>query len=109
MPPALRKSLIGFMALNVLVQLSVSAFGTTISFSTVSNAAVFTGIAVFWWLYPRYSKPELNYSQGPCAHRTSASMRRRRSGRMPPQTQAAIRASPKTLTPHHRYDDAIGC
>ncbi|WP_236737498.1 hypothetical protein [Mycobacteroides franklinii] len=52
MSPALRKSLIGFMALNVLVQLSVSAFGTTISFSTVSNAAVFTGIAVFWWLYP---------------------------------------------------------
>lgn len=52
MSPAVRKSLIGFMALNVLIQLSVSAFGATISFSTVSNAAVFTGIAVFWWLYP---------------------------------------------------------
>lgn len=52
MSPTVRKALIGFMALNVLIQLSVPAFGSTISFSTVSNAATFTGIAVFWWLYP---------------------------------------------------------
>ncbi|WP_139361554.1 MULTISPECIES: hypothetical protein [unclassified Mycobacterium] len=40
------------MAVNVLIQLSISAFGATVSFSTVCNVAVFTGIAVFWWLYP---------------------------------------------------------
>ena len=107
MSPAVRKFLIGSMAVNVLIQVGISATGATISFTTVFNAAVFTGTAVYWWLYPHYSKHEHNYSQVLRSHRTSASLRRRCCGRMPPQTQAAIRASPKALTPHHRYDDAV--
>ncbi|KRQ29930.1 hypothetical protein AOT83_10845 [Mycobacteroides sp. H001] len=52
MSPAVRKFLIGSMAVNVLIQVGISATGATISFTTVFNAAVFTGMAVFWWLYP---------------------------------------------------------
>ncbi|MBF9350318.1 hypothetical protein BKG80_06790 [Mycobacteroides chelonae] len=52
MSPAVRKFLIGSMAVNVLIQVGISATGATISFTTVFNAAVFTGTAVYWWLYP---------------------------------------------------------
>lgn len=52
MSPAVRRFLIGSMAVNVFIQVGISATGATISFATVCNAAVFTWAAVFWWLYP---------------------------------------------------------
>ncbi|WP_227457841.1 hypothetical protein [Mycobacteroides chelonae] len=52
MSPAVRRFLIGSMAVNVIIQVGISANGATISFATVCNAAVFTWAAVFWWLYP---------------------------------------------------------
>ncbi|KRQ26421.1 hypothetical protein AOT83_19015 [Mycobacteroides sp. H001] len=52
MTPVVRKFLIGSMAVNVLIQVGISATGATISFVTVYNAAIFAGMAVFWWLYP---------------------------------------------------------
>ncbi|WP_232785284.1 hypothetical protein [Mycobacteroides chelonae] len=52
MSPRFHKALVWIMAANVVIQLGSSAFGATISFVTVCNAAVFPGMAVFWWLYP---------------------------------------------------------
>ncbi|WP_235659173.1 hypothetical protein [Mycobacteroides abscessus] len=52
MSPAVRRFLIGSMAVNVLIQVGISATVATISFATVCNTAVFTWAAVFWWLYP---------------------------------------------------------
>jgi len=65
------------------------------------------------WLFfggsiPRCCKLGLSYSQVSCTHRSSAALRRLRSDGIPTQMQAAIRASPTALTPHHRYDDAVG-
>ncbi|AKP61065.1 hypothetical protein MAUC22_15855 [Mycobacteroides abscessus UC22] len=52
MTPTVRKFLIGIMAVNVSIQVGISATGAITSFTTVCNAAVFAGLAVFWWLYP---------------------------------------------------------
>ncbi|SLE94279.1 Uncharacterised protein [Mycobacteroides abscessus subsp. bolletii] len=49
--PTVRKFPIGIMAVNVFIQVGISATGAITSFTTVCNAAVFAGLAVFWWLY----------------------------------------------------------
>lgn len=53
------------MAVNVLIQLSISAFGATISFSTVCNAAASADIAVFWWRYPPLLEAPAQLLAGP--------------------------------------------
>lgn len=50
--PVVSQVLVWAMGVNAFVQLVSAAFGATISFVTVFNAAFFSGLAVFWWLYP---------------------------------------------------------
>ncbi|WP_237158268.1 hypothetical protein [Mycobacteroides franklinii] len=50
--PLVRQVLVWAMGVNALIQVGSAAFGATISFITVFNAAFFSGLAVFWWLYP---------------------------------------------------------
>ncbi|WP_237159648.1 hypothetical protein [Mycobacteroides abscessus] len=50
--PKLRKALLWIMAANVFIQLGSSAFGSRITFATLSSATIFAAMAVFWWLYP---------------------------------------------------------
>lgn len=52
LPPGLRKALIWIMAADTLMQLGTSAFGSKITFATLSSATIFAAMAVFWWLYP---------------------------------------------------------
>ncbi|RIS79124.1 hypothetical protein D2E44_20900 [Mycobacteroides abscessus] len=65
MTPVVRKFLIGSMAVNVFIQVGISATGATISFATVCNAAVFTWAAVFWWLYPPLLEARAQLLAGP--------------------------------------------
>ncbi|WP_235625655.1 hypothetical protein [Mycobacteroides abscessus] len=65
MTPGVRRFLIGSMAVNVFIQVGISATGATISFATVCNAAVFTGAAVFWWLYPPLLQARAQLLAGP--------------------------------------------
>lgn len=50
--PGLRKALIWIMVADTLMQLGTSAFGSKITFATLSSASTFAAMAVFWWLYP---------------------------------------------------------
>lgn len=50
--PVVSQVLVWAMGVNALFQLGSAAFRATISFVTVFNAAFFSGLAVFWWLYP---------------------------------------------------------
>lgn len=50
--PVVCQVLVWAMGVNAFIQVGSAAFGATISFVTVFNAAVFSGMAVFWWLYP---------------------------------------------------------
>ncbi|WP_234881078.1 hypothetical protein [Mycobacteroides salmoniphilum] len=50
--PVVCQLLMWAMGVNALFQVGSAALGATISFVTVFNAAVFSGMAVFWWLYP---------------------------------------------------------
>ncbi|TDZ42436.1 hypothetical protein CCUG63695_02410 [Mycobacteroides franklinii] len=52
MSPKLRKTLMWIMVADALIQLSTSAFGSKITFTTLSSATIFAAMAVFWWLYP---------------------------------------------------------
>ncbi|ALR12214.1 hypothetical protein MYCSP_13185 [Mycobacteroides saopaulense] len=65
MTPAVRKLLIGIMAVNVLIQVGISATGAITSFTTICNAAVFAGLAVFWWLYPPLLEARAELLAGP--------------------------------------------
>lgn len=50
--PVVCQVLVWAMGVNASIQVGSAAFGATISFITVFNAAAFSGMAVFWWLYP---------------------------------------------------------
>ncbi|WP_234804788.1 hypothetical protein [Mycobacteroides abscessus] len=52
MSPRFHKVLVWTMAANVVIQLGGSAFGSKITFTTLSSATMFAAMAVFWWLYP---------------------------------------------------------
>ncbi|QOF26696.1 hypothetical protein E3G43_000218 [Mycobacteroides abscessus] len=52
MSPRFHKVLVWTMAANVVIQLGSSAFGSKITFTTLSSATMFAAMAVFWWLYP---------------------------------------------------------
>lgn len=52
LPPVVSQVLMWAMGVNALFQVGSAAFGATISFVTVFNAASFSALAVFWWLYP---------------------------------------------------------
>ncbi|WP_371750658.1 hypothetical protein [Mycobacteroides sp. LB1] len=65
MTPRVRKVLIGIAAVDVLFQLSISAFGRTITFSNLSTAVMLAGLSVFWWLYPPLLEARAQLLAGP--------------------------------------------
>ncbi|CPR40046.1 Uncharacterised protein [Mycobacteroides abscessus subsp. massiliense] len=107
--PVLCQVLVWAMGVNAFIQVGSAAFGATISFVTVFNAAVFTGAAVFWWLYPPLLQARAQLLAGPAYAPSigSGGTFTQRSDAHPYTDR--YKASPRALTPHHRYDDVVGC